>query len=71
MSNELTTNSKQSPKGPISRAGALSDPGPVEQPELPGLPYKPYTEEPAGPAYRPYAEKPALSEPPYEPYKDI
>jgi hypothetical protein len=71
MSNPLALNANQSAKEPLSRAGALADPEPAQQPGLPGLPYKPYTEEPAGPAYRPYAEKPALSEPPYEPYRDI
>jgi hypothetical protein len=60
MSNKLATNANQSAKEPISRAGPLPEP-----------PYNPYGEEPTAPAYRPYAEKPALSEPPYEPYKDI
>jgi hypothetical protein len=71
MSNQLATNANQSAKERISRTGALPDAEPVQQPKLPGPPYKPYTYEPATPAYRPYAEKPALSEPPYEPYKGM
>ncbi len=71
MSNQLARSVNQSAKEPIPRAGALPDSEPVQQPGLPGPPYKPYTEEPAAPAYRPYAEKPVLSEPPYEPYKGI
>ncbi len=71
MSNQWATNANQSAKEPISRAGVLPDAEPVQQPALPGPPYKPYTEEPAEPAYRPYAEKPAVAEPPYEPYKGM
>ncbi|MGC2475566.1 MAG: hypothetical protein WA485_14595 [Candidatus Sulfotelmatobacter sp.] len=59
-------------KEPLPRAGPLPDSEPAQQPELPVLPYKPYTEEPGAPEpYRPYAEKPAPSEPPYEPYKGM
>jgi len=71
MSNQLAANANQSAKEPIRRAGALLDSEPVQQPGLPGPPYKPYTEEPAAPPYRPYAEKPGLQEPPYEPYKGM
>lgn len=72
MSYQLAMNTNESAKEPTHSVEALPDPVPAQQPELPGLPYKPYTEEPTAPEpYRPYAEKPALSEPPYEPYKGI
>src|SRR5579871_2220213 len=69
MSDQLANNAKESAKEPIPRAGSLLDSKLSQQPEPPGSPYKPYTEEPAPEPYKPYAEKPALSEPPYEPYK--
>jgi len=68
---QSASNGNLSTKESVSPAGAQPDSEPVQQPELPGPPYKPYSEEPAAPAYTPYAEKPALSEPPYEPYKGM
>ena len=70
---------------PVTYPGTAVTSKRAEGPPLPEVPYKPYAElglpeapyEPykkkPGPeaAYKPYAEKPAVSEVPYEPYKNI
>lgn len=72
MSGESAKNANESAKETISRAGAPLVSEPAQAPELPGHPYKPYSEESAASEpYKPYAEKPALSDLPYEPYKGI
>jgi hypothetical protein len=57
MFNQLATDSSKTPE--------------TSQPELPGIPYKPYSDKPAlpEPPYKPYDNP--LHDAPYEPYKGI
>jgi hypothetical protein len=75
----------KSDEPPVTYPGTAVATKRAERPPLPDVPYKPYAElelpkalyEPykkkpgAEAAYKPYSEKPAVSEAPYEPYKNM
>jgi hypothetical protein len=70
--NQLTATANKFPEPPLTHPGAPPDSECTKQRQMPGTPYKPYSEKPElpEPPYKPYTEK-SETEPPYEPYKGI